>query len=291
MFHTIIFNHRISRVFRERRNDQKKVYSKEIGGIRTAQFKVQQVSKVYEGISPVVTLKNINLQFEDCEFICILGPSGCGKSTLLELLAGLQKPTSGHIFIDSEEVIGPNEKLGVVFQDASLYPWRTIFQNVGIGLEFAGYKRAATKLNVEKYLKLVGLDQFAENYPHQLSGGMRQRAGIARALVSSPEVLLMDEPFGAVDHSTRLKLQDDLLEIWEKEKKTVIFVTHDVSEAVYLADRVVLLSARPGEVLEIFKITVPRPRRRNDLLLLNAQNKIYSAIYQVSSEENLEYNI
>jgi NitT/TauT family transport system ATP-binding protein len=256
-----------------------------------AQFIVQQVSKVYDGIQPVVTLKNINLQFEDSEFTCILGPSGCGKSTLLELLAGLQKPTSGHIFIDSEEVVGPNEKLGVVFQDASLYPWRTIFQNVSIGLEFAGYKKAAIKPNVEKYLKLVGLDQFADKYPHHLSGGMRQRAGIARALVSSPEVLLMDEPFGAVDHLTRLKLQDDLLEIWEKEKKTVIFVTHDVSEAVYLADRVVLLSARPGEVQEIFNITVPRPRRRNDLLLLNIQNKIYSAIYQVSSEENLEYTI
>lgn len=256
-----------------------------------AQFKVQQVSKVYDGIQPVVTLKNINLQFEDSEFICILGPSGCGKSTLLELLAGLQKPTSGHIFIDNEEVVGPNEKLGVVFQDASLYPWRTIFQNVSIGLEFTGYKKAAIKPSVEKYLKLVGLEQFADKYPHQLSGGMRQRAGIARALVSSPEVLLMDEPFGAVDHLTRLKLQDDLLGIWEKEKKTIIFVTHDVSEAIYLADRVVLLSARPGEVQEIFKITVPRPRRRNDLLLLNIQNKIYSAIYQVSSEENLEYTI
>jgi NitT/TauT family transport system ATP-binding protein len=256
-----------------------------------AQFKVQQVSKVYDGIQPVETLKNINLQFEDSEFICILGPSGCGKSTLLELLAGLQKPTSGHIFIDSEEVSGPNEKLGVVFQDASLYPWRTIFENVAIGLEFTGYKKAAIKANVEKYLKLVGLDQFADRYPHQLSGGMQQRAGIARALVSSPEVLLMDEPFGAVDHLTRLKLQDDLLEIWGKEKKTVIFVTHDVSEAVYLADRVVLLSARPGEVQEIFKISVARPRRRNDLLLLNIQNKIYSAIYQVGSEENLEYSI
>ncbi|MEK3936893.1 ABC transporter ATP-binding protein [Sporosarcina sp. FSL W7-1349] len=256
-----------------------------------AQFKVQGVSKVYEGSVPTVTLQDIDLQFEDGEFICILGPSGCGKSTLLELLAGLQKTSRGHIYIDDEEVTGPNKKLGVVFQDPSLYPWRTISKNVGLGLEFARHHKKEIPKLVEEYLKLVGLEQFGSKYPHQLSGGMRQRAGIARALVGSPEVLLMDEPFGAVDHLTRLGLQDDLLKIWETEKKTIIFVTHDVSEAVYLADRVVLLSPRPGKVQEIFQIQAPRPRKRDDIVLSDIQNKIYQSINHVKTNEDLEYMI
>lgn len=256
-----------------------------------ARFKVQAVSQVYEGSEPTVTLKDINLQFEDGEFICILGPSGCGKSTLLELLAGLQKPSSGHIYLDNEELTGPNKKLGVVFQDPSLYPWRTISKNVGIGLEFNRHPKKEIPDLVEKYLKLVGLEQFGSKYPHQLSGGMRQRAGIARALVGSPEVLLMDEPFGAVDHLTRLNLQDDLIKIWKRENNTIIFVTHDVSEAVYLADRVVLLTPRPGKVQEIFPIHAPRPRKRDDIVLLDIQNKIYHSIYNVKTSEDLEYTI
>ena len=256
-----------------------------------ARFNVQGVSKVYEGSEPTVTLKDINLQFEDGEFVCILGPSGCGKSTLLELLAGLQKTSSGHIYLDDEQVTGPNKKLGVVFQDPSLYPWRTISKNVGIGLEFTRHHKKEMPELVDKYLKLVGLEQFGSKYPHQLSGGMRQRAGIARALVGSPEILLMDEPFGAVDHLTRLNLQDDLMKIWKREKNTIIFVTHDVSEAVYLADRVVLLTPRPGKIQEIFPIHVPRPRKRDDVVLLDIQNKIYHSIYNVKTNEDLEYTI
>jgi|SRR5690625_1070235 len=256
-----------------------------------AQFKVSGVSKIYEGTNPTVTLQDIDLQVEDGEFICIIGPSGCGKSTLLELLAGLQQATSGQIYIDGEAITGPNKKLGVVFQDPSLYPWRTIAKNVGLGLEFSRHDKKEIPKLVKKYLKLVGLEQFSSKYPHQLSGGMRQRVGIARALASSPEVLLMDEPFGAVDHLTRLTLQDDLLEIWDQEKKTVVFVTHDVSEAVYLADRIILLSPRPGRVQDIFSVNIPRPRKRDDLVLLEIQNQIYRSIYHVKTDEDLEFVI
>ena len=256
-----------------------------------AGFTVQHVSKIYDGAVPTVTLKDINLTVQDGEFLCILGPSGCGKSTLLELLAGLQTPTEGEILLEGEKLKGPNRKSGVVFQDPSLYPWRTVAQNVGIGLEIAGADKAERKARVDRYLQMVGLQGFGDKYPHQLSGGMRQRAGIARALAGHPEVLLMDEPFGAVDHLTRLQLQNDLLQIWEEEKKTVVFVTHDVSEAVFLADRVVLLSPRPGRVHRIFTIPQPRPRKRDDVGLLKLQNDIYSAIYDVKTEEDLEFTI
>ncbi|SMF79637.1 NitT/TauT family transport system ATP-binding protein [Paenibacillus uliginis N3/975] len=256
-----------------------------------AGFTVHNVSKVYDGAVPTVTLKDINLTVEDGEFLCILGPSGCGKSTLLELLAGLQRPSEGSILLDEEWLKGPDRKLGVVFQDPSLYPWRTVDQNVGLGLEFAGVGKAERKERVDKYLEMVGLLGFGAKYPHQLSGGMKQRAGIARALVGNPEVLLMDEPFGAVDHLTRLQLQSDLLRIWEEEQKTVVFVTHDVSEAVFLADRIVLLSPRPGRIHRIFNITLARPRKLDDAGLLKIQNDIYSAIYDVKTEEDLEFTI
>lgn len=256
-----------------------------------AGFTVRGVSKIYEGTEPTVTLQDINLTVEPGEFVCLLGPSGCGKSTLLELLAGLQHPTEGEVLLDGARLKGPSRKLGVVFQDPSLYPWRTIEQNVGLGLELAGVGKAERKERVQAFLGMVGLQGFGGKYPHQLSGGMKQRAGIARALVGSPEVLLMDEPFGAVDHLTRLQLQSDLLRIWQESKKTVVFVTHDVSEAVFLADRIVLLSPRPGRIQRIFPIALPRPRKLDDPSLLKIQNDIYSAIYDVKTEEDLEFTI
>ncbi|MBT2762529.1 ABC transporter ATP-binding protein [Paenibacillus sp. ISL-20] len=254
-------------------------------------FMVKNVSMVYDGDLPTITLQDINLQVRDGEFLCILGPSGCGKSTLLELLAGLQLPTEGEIWLDDAKIKGPTRRSGVVFQDASLYPWRTISQNVGLGLELGGMKKAERQALIDKYLNMVGLQGFGSKYPHHLSGGMRQRAGIARALVNSPNILLMDEPFGAVDHLTRLQLQQDLLRIWQEEKKTVVFVTHDVSEAVFLADRVVLLSPRPGRIHHIFDVPYERPRKREDASLLKIQNDIYSAIYDVKTEEDLEFTI
>ncbi len=256
-----------------------------------ANFAIKQVTKVYSGTTKTKTLDNINLTISEGEFLCLLGPSGCGKSTLLEILAGLQQPTSGTIYFDNEPLQTPNEKLGFVFQDASLYPWRTIYENIGLGLEIRGIHRAERNERVQKYLKMVGLQGFESKYPHQLSGGMRQRAGIARALANNPEVILMDEPFGAVDYLTRIQLQNDLLAIWEAEKKTIIFVTHDIAEATFLADRVVLLTARPGKIKKIFSLPQQRPRRREDLELLKIQNEIYAAIYEVETAADSDYII
>jgi NitT/TauT family transport system ATP-binding protein len=256
-----------------------------------AGFSIQAVSKKYGGSSPTETLTDINLSIKDGEFLSILGPSGCGKSTLLEILAGLQLPTSGEVLFDGKKLKGPGVERGVVFQDPSLYPWRTITQNVELGPELGRISKAARRAVVQKYLDMVGLKGFESKYPHQLSGGMKQRAGLARALANNPEVLLMDEPFGAVDHLTRLQLQDDLLRIWETEKKTVCFVTHDVSEAVFLGDRVVLLSPRPGQIQAIFEVPYHRPRKRDDVQLLKIQNDIYAAIHQVRSQDDLEFVI
>lgn len=256
-----------------------------------AGFSIRHVSKVYSGAVPTVALEDIDLTIHDGEFLCILGPSGCGKSTLLEMLAGLQLPTSGEIVYGDKILQGPDRRLGVVFQDPSLYPWRTVFENVELGLEIRGVKKADRKNTVQKYLTMVGLDGFEHKYPHQLSGGMKQRAGLARALANRPDVLLMDEPFGAVDHLTRLQLQNDLLNIWEAEKKTVVFVTHDVNEAVFLVDRVVLLSPRPGKLKQIFNISHQRPRERGDAGLLKIQNDIYAAIYDNKKQAEPEYHL
>lgn len=256
-----------------------------------AGFKVNGVSKSYGGANPTETLKNIDLTIEDGEFLSILGPSGCGKSTLLEILAGLQSPTSGEVLFDGKKLDGPDKQRGVVFQDPSLYPWRTVFRNVELGLEIRGAPKAERREAAKRYLDMVGLRGFEHKYPHHLSGGMKQRAGLARALANRPEVLLMDEPFGAVDHLTRLQLQDDLLNIWAAEKKTIVFVTHDVSEAVFLGDRVVLLSPRPGRIKSIFHVPHKRPRKRDDIQLLKIQNDIYAAIHEVRTEESLEFII
>jgi ABC-type nitrate/sulfonate/bicarbonate transport system ATPase subunit len=254
-----------------------------------AEFVINHISKTYPGSDATVSLEDISLTIRDGEFLCILGPSGCGKSTLLEILAGLQQPTSGDIFFNQSPLQTPNNKLGFVFQDPSLYQWRTVTENVELGLEIQGVVKARRREIAQKYLAMVGLEGFEQKYPHQLSGGMRQRAGIARALANNPEVLLMDEPFGAVDHLTRLQLQNDLSTIWQAEKKTIVFVTHDVSEAVFLADRVVLLTPRPGKLKKIFAIRHERPRRRDDVELLHIQNEIYLSIYDVKTDADLEY--
>lgn len=256
-----------------------------------AGFSIDAVSKVYGGSAPTETLSNIDLTIEDGEFLSILGPSGCGKSTLLEILAGLQLPSSGEVRFGGKKLQGPGIERGVVFQDPSLYPWRTVFRNVELGLELRGVPKAERESAVQKYLDMVGLRGFEHKYPHHLSGGMKQRAGIARALAGDPEVLLMDEPFGAVDHLTRLQLQDDLLKIWEAERKTIVFVTHDVSEAVFLGDRIVLLSPRPGRINKIFHVPGGRPRKRDDVELLKIQNDIYAVIHDVKTQEHLEYVI
>ncbi|WP_024822702.1 MULTISPECIES: ABC transporter ATP-binding protein [Aminobacterium] len=212
----------------------------------------------------ICALVDINLEIQKNDFVCIVGPSGCGKSTLLRIIAGLEKATSGEVSYQGELISCPGRERGMVFQEYSLFPWRNILDNIGLGLEFAGKSTEEKQQKSMEYLKLVGLEKFGKAFPHELSGGMRQRAAIARALANDPEVLLMDEPFGALDAHTRILLQQELLRIWEAHKKTILFVTHSVDEAVFLSDKIVLMSARPGEIKRIININIPRPRKRSD---------------------------
>ncbi|NLX49018.1 MAG: ABC transporter ATP-binding protein [Methanospirillum sp.] len=225
---------------------------------------VEGVSKEYVGNNgePVVALKGISLEVPEGEFVCILGPSGCGKTTLLRIIAGLERPTEGRVLVDGEEVDGPTPRLGMIFQDYSLFPWRRVIDNISFGLELAGVEKADRAATAREYLDLVGLGGFASAYPYELSGGMRQRVAVARALATNPAVVLMDEPFGALDAQTRNAMQREILEIWEKTRKTVLFVTHSVDEAVFLADRIVVLTARPGRIREVATFSEPRPRNR-----------------------------
>ncbi len=209
-------------------------------------------------------LSDINLTIPRNSFVCLVGPSGCGKSTLLRIMAGLDCCTEGRILFRGAPQDRPRPEIGMIFQEYSLFPWRNILDNTALGLEFAGVRAAERRERAMRYLELVGLGDHAGAFPHELSGGMRQRAAIARALANEPEVLLMDEPFGALDAYTRILLQKRLLDIWEKKRKTVVFVTHSVDEAVFLADTVVVMGTRPGVVLERIDVGLPRPRRRDD---------------------------
>lgn len=211
----------------------------------------------------IKALEDINLHVKPNEFLCVIGPSGCGKTTLLRLIAGLEHPSSGEIVLDGKEVKGPSPDRGMVFQDFSLFPWRTVLKNVEFGLENLGVN--GRREIAERYIELVGLKDFENCYPYELSGGMKQRVAIARALAMDPSILLMDEPFGSVDAQTRNVLQEELLGIWKRTKKTVLFVTHSVDEAVYLADRVAVMSARPGRIIECMDIDIARPRKRTSV--------------------------
>lgn len=226
---------------------------------------IKNVSRIFtkkEDGTGTEALRNISFDVKDGEFICLLGPSGCGKTTLLRIIAGLETHTSGEITLNGVPIIGPDPKRGMVFQQYSLFPWRTIIDNITFGLEIQGIRKPEARKRVEKYIDLVGLEQFKNSYPYELSGGMQQRAAIARALANEPEVLLMDEPFGALDAQTRNILQDELLKIWEQKHVTVLFVTHSVDEAVFLSDRIVVMTARPGRIREIVEVDLPRPRCR-----------------------------
>lgn len=254
----------------------------------------QNIEKIYENAEGEETaaLKNIDLTIKDGEFVCVLGPSGCGKSTLLEIAAGLLPHSGGEILLDGKIQKGTSRDIGVVFQDSSLFPWRSIKKNIELGLELAGVDKSVRTQKIQNAIDMVGLKGFESKYPHQLSGGMRQRAGIARTLVNDPKCILMDEPFSAVDHLTRLTLQDELIRIWQKEKKTIFFITHDVSEAVYLATRVVLLTPRPGRIQRIFDIPIERPRNRNNPALLDIIEKIYICLNNPDGKyDEVEYSI
>ena len=237
---------------------------------------VRNVSKYYTGTDEkeVQALKDVNFTVKEGEFVCIVGPSGCGKSTLLEVIAGLLDATSGEITLDDKKIKGTSRDIGVVFQDASLFPWRTISRNVAFGMEIAKIPKKEQEKRIEKYIEMVNLKGFEHKYPSQLSGGMRQRTGLARTFAMEPKVILMDEPFSAVDHLTRCKLQEELISIWEKEKKTIIFVTHDINEAVYLADRIILLSPRPSSVQKIYEVPHKEKRDRNAKALIDIASEV-----------------
>src|SRR4051812_8016092 len=213
----------------------------------------------------LLALDHINLEVRAGEFVCIVGPSGCGKSTLLHLIAGLQSQTSGQILVDGNPIQGPGTDRILIFQDHGLFPWLTVGQNVEFGMKMKGVPKAERHEKTQHYLRLVHLAKFEKSYIHQLSGGMRQRVAIARALATEPDVLLMDEPFAALDAQTRDLLHDELERIWAETRRTIIFVTHNVREAVRLGDRVVLMTFRPGQVKREYKIDLPRPRHLEDV--------------------------
>jgi len=217
------------------------------------------VSRKFNGY---LAVSDVNLEVADGEFVCLLGPSGCGKTTILRMAAGLDAPTEGELFLDNKKIEGVNRECGFVFQEYVLFPWRTVKGNIEFGPEVKGMQKEECERISQHYIDLVGLKGFENHYPHELSGGMKQRVGIARAYANSPKLLLMDEPFGALDAQTRNLMQGELLRIWQEEHISALFVTHSVDEAVYLADRVVVLSARPGTVKEIFDVALPRPRVR-----------------------------
>jgi NitT/TauT family transport system ATP-binding protein len=227
----------------------------------TAHIVIDNVSKVFDGDGRrMVALQDISLEIPHGQFVCLLGPSGCGKSTLLNAVAGFAPPTSGRVLADGVPVVGPGPERGMVFQEYALFPWMTVEQNVGFGLEIKGMARAQIVARVGELLKLLSLEDFAKRFPKDLSGGMRQRVAIARVLALDSPILLMDEPFGALDALTRRNLQDELLRLWAELKKTVIFVTHSIEEAIYLADRIVVMTYRPGTIKRDMLVDLPRLR-------------------------------
>ncbi len=241
-------------------------------------------------------LRDINFSIEEGEFICVIGPSGCGKSTLISLIAGLEFPDSGEVFADSKIVEGPSRDRLVVFQEAALFPWLSVLENVEFGLKIARVPEKERRERALEAIKTVHLSRFVNAQPHELSGGMKQRTAIARALVMNPKILLMDEPFAALDAQTRQMLQAELQDISHKTKKTILFVTHNVREATFLADRVLEITARPGTIKKEYPVHIPRPRREQDPALLTLQTIIMSSlkdeIEKVAKEElDIDYEV
>lgn len=245
------------------------------------QIEIKNVSMTYDNGTgtPIKALKNIDFNIYEGEFISLLGPSGCGKSTLLRIIADLLHPTEGEVIINGRtpRQVRLAKQYGMVFQSPVLYDWRTVRKNVCLPLELMGVKKAEQRERADAMLEMVGLQDYADHYPYQLSGGMQQRVGIARALALNPKILLMDEPFSALDEFTREKLNEDLLDIWQKTNKTVIFVTHNIQEAIFLSDRVCVLSPHPGRISAIVDVTLPRPRANELRFSKECQNLVFYA--------------
>ncbi len=243
----------------------------------TRVLQIEDLCKAYEDeyTEEIVTaVDRLSFSVEGGEFVCILGPSGCGKTTVLNIIAGFLTPTSGTVLLNGRPIDGPGPDRGVVFQSFALFPWRTALHNVTFGLKMRGVPKAQREETAREYLRLVSLEGFENRYPHELSGGMRQRVGVARVLANEPAVMLMDEPFASVDAQTRMSLQQDLTRIWERRRPTVFFVTHDVEEAVFLSNRIIVLTPRPGRVREIIEVDIPRPRRWEDLIENNSFRRL-----------------
>ncbi|MBQ6351204.1 MAG: ABC transporter ATP-binding protein [Methanobrevibacter sp.] len=244
-------------------------------------IEVKNINKSFEGKKSdrLSVLEDINLHIDDGELVCLLGPSGCGKTTLLRLIAGLDQPTSGEIVANGEVVKKPSGDRAVIFQQYSLFPWLTVLQNVTFGLEVT--KKGSKDENVaaaERYLKSVGLIDFKDSYPHELSGGMKQRVAIIRSLLNHSPILLMDEPFSALDMQNRHKLQEQLIGVWKRFENTIVFVTHDVDEAVYLADKIVILDKNPGKIAKIVEVDMERPRKRESEEFIQLQESIVDGL-------------
>lgn len=256
---------------------------------RPVLLQVNDLCKDYDSVQGKVTaLKNVNFSTYRREFVCVIGPSGCGKSTLIRTLAGLENQSSGEVLIDGQPVSGPGPDRGMVFQGYTLFPWLTVRKNVMFGLQMKGRSKPKADAEARQWIDLVGLSKFENSYPHQLSGGMKQRVAIARALAAQPRILLMDEPFGALDAQTRAKMQSYLLDIWKNIDITILFITHDLDEAIYLADRILVLKAHPGEVQELIEVPVPHPRLPDQLLspeFLATKARLEELIHPPSEED------
>lgn len=252
---------------------------------RKTHLKIENVKKTFQmGGSDLVVLDGIDLNISQGEFVSIVGASGCGKSTLLKLIIGLDSPTEGTITIGERVVTKPSVDCGMIFQEARLYPWKTVQSNIEFGITRKMEKEERKEI-VQKHIDLVNLNGFEKALPKQLSGGMQQRVSIARALVNRPDVLLLDEPFGALDALTRINMQNEVLRIWEKEKKTMVLVTHDIDEAIFLSDRIVVLSSRPGKVQEIIDVDLPRPRERSSVEFMKIRAGIFKYFFQAANYE------
>ncbi|MBI3332896.1 MAG: ABC transporter ATP-binding protein [Candidatus Omnitrophica bacterium] len=258
------------------------------------QVALERVSKQFSHNGDRIhVLEEVSFTIAEGEFVCLVGPSGCGKSTLIHLIAGLERPSSGRVLIDGQPVAGPGTDRVVVFQEAALFPWLTVQENVEFGLKMGGAPPEERRRKALEAVRMVHLSRFVDFYPHQLSGGMKQRVAIARALVMDPKLLLMDEPFASVDAQTRHLLHEELLEIWGKTHKTIFFVTHNVREATVLGDKVLTLSARPGRIKNGYRIHLPRPRRESDPHLIVIQQRILLSLQEeiakVVKNEDLDY--
>jgi NitT/TauT family transport system ATP-binding protein len=253
---------------------------------------VQHLNKLFgSGARLTTALKDINFRTHRREFLCVVGPSGCGKTTLVRILAGLEDNSSGQVLLQGKAVTEPGSDRGMVFQGYTLFPWLTVKKNVMFGLEVNGRSRHEAEQHALQWLQLIGLERFADAYPHQLSGGMKQRVAIVRALANQPRILLMDEPFGALDAQTRCKMQTHVLEIWRKIDITIVFITHDLDEAIFLADRILVLSAHPGEVRELIEVPVPRPRSLAQLIsptFLATKARLEELIHQSKPDDDAE---